>query len=70
MTAIVALCRVATMKNAKYLARLFVRNTSGATAIEYGLIAAAMGLMLIPVMFSLSTTIKESMYDVMLGLFA
>ena len=48
MTAIVTLCRVATMKNAKYLAKLFVRDTSGATAIEYGLIAAAMGLMLIP----------------------
>ena len=42
MTAIVALCRVATMKNAKYLAKLFVRDSSGATAIEYGLIAAAM----------------------------
>ena len=70
MTAIVALCRVATMKNAKHLAKLFVRDTSGATAIEYGLIAAAMGLMLIPVMFTLSTTVKESIYDVMLGLFA
>ena len=69
MTAIVALCRVATMKNAKYLAKLFVRDTSGATAIEYGLIAAAMGLMLIPVMFSLSTTVKTSLFDVMLGLF-
>ena len=69
MTAIVALCRVATMKNAKYLAKLFVRDTSGATAIEYGLIAAAMGLMLIPVMFTLSTTVKEALFDVMLGLF-
>ena len=69
MTAIVALCRVATMKNAKYIAKLFVRDTSGATAIEYGLIAAAMGLMLIPVMFSLSTTVKTSLFDVMLGLF-
>jgi Flp pilus assembly pilin Flp len=69
MTAIVALCRVATMKNAKYLAKLFVRDTSGATAIEYGLIAAAMGLMLIPVMFSLSSTIKTSLFDVMVGLF-
>jgi Flp pilus assembly pilin Flp len=38
------------MKNAKYLAKLFVRDTSGATAIEYGLIAGAMGLMLIPVL--------------------
>ena len=69
MTAIVALCRVATMQNAKYLVKLFVRDTSGATAIEYGLIAAAMGLMLIPVMFSLSTTVKETLFDVMLGLF-
>ena len=69
MTAIVSLCRVATMKNAKYLAKLFVRDTSGATAIEYGLIAAAMGLMLIPVMLSISTTIKESLFDVMIGLF-
>jgi Flp pilus assembly pilin Flp len=57
------------MKNAKYLAKLFVRDTSGATAIEYGLIAAAMGLMLIPVMFSLSTTVKETFFDVMVGLF-
>lgn len=69
MTAIVDLSRVATMKYAKNLAKLFVRDTSGATAIEYGLIAAAMGLMLIPVMFSLSTTVKESLFDVMLGLF-
>lgn len=69
MTAIVALCRVATMKNAKYLAKLFVRDTSGATAIEYGLIAAAMGLMLIPVMISLSSTVQSSMFDVIVGLF-
>ena len=69
MTPTVALCRVAIMKNVKYLAKLFVRDTSGATAIEYGLIAAAMGLMLIPVMFSISTTVKESLFDVMLGLF-
>ena len=69
MTAIVALCRVATMKNAKYLAKLFVRDTGGATAIEYGLIAAAMGLMLIPVMLSLSSTVKATLFDVMVGLF-
>ena len=69
MTAIVSLCRVATMKNAKYLAKLFVRDASGATAIEYGLIAAAMGLMLIPVMFSLSSTVKVTLFDVMVGLF-
>ena len=69
MTAIVSLCRVATMKNAKHLAKLFVRDTSGATAIEYGLIASAMGLMLIPVMISLSASVKETLFDVMLGLF-
>jgi Flp pilus assembly pilin Flp len=38
------------MKNAKFLAKLFVRDTSGATAIEYGIIAGVMGLMLIPVL--------------------
>lgn len=69
MTAIVALCRVATMKNAKFLAKLFVRDTSGATAIEYGLIAAAMGIMLIPVMISLSSTVQSSMFDVIVGFF-
>ncbi len=57
------------MKTAKYLAKLFARDASGATAIEYGLIAAAMGLMLIPVMLTLSTTVKETLFDVMLGLF-
>jgi Flp pilus assembly pilin Flp len=58
MIVIVALCRVATMKNAKYLARLFVRDTSGATAIEYGIIAGVMGLMLIPVMTVLATSLS------------
>jgi len=69
VTAIVALCRVATMNNAKFLAKLFVRDTSGATAIEYGLIAAAMGIMLIPVMISLSSTVQSSMFDVIVGFF-
>ncbi len=32
----------------------FLKNESGATAIEYGLIAAAMGLMLIIVMPSIA----------------
>ncbi len=57
------------MKNAKFLAKLFVRDTSGATAIEYGLIAAAMGIMLIPVMISLSSTVQSSMFDVIVGFF-
>ena len=58
------------MKNAKYLAKLFFRDTSGATAIEYGLIAAAMGLMLIPVLSTLASTVQSSMFDVIVGLFA
>jgi pilus assembly protein Flp/PilA len=57
------------MKNLKSLVKLFVRDTSGATAIEYGLIAAAMGLMLIPVATALSGTVKETMFDVIVGLF-
>ena len=57
------------MKKIKHLAKLFVNNTSGATAIEYGLIAAAMGLMLIPVMTTLTSAVRASMYDVMAGLF-
>ena len=58
------------MKNAKYLAKLFLRDTGGATAIEYGLIAAAMGLMLIPVLATLASTVESSMFDVIVGLFA
>ncbi len=37
----------------------FVKDESGATAIEYGLIAAAMGLALVAVMPLLATAIKE-----------
>ena len=47
----------------------FINDESGATAIEYGLIAAAMGLMLIPVATALSGTVKETMFDVIVGLF-
>ncbi|HLA01286.1 MAG TPA: Flp family type IVb pilin [Aestuariivirga sp.] len=57
------------MKNAKCLAKLFLRDDSGATAIEYGLIAAAMGLMLIPVATSLASTVQATMFDVLVGLF-
>lgn len=57
------------MKNAKCRAKLFFLDTSGATAIEYGLIAAAMGLMLIPVLATLASTVQSSMFDVIVGLF-
>ena len=36
----------------------FFQNESGATAIEYGLIAAAMGLALVAVMPTLGNTIQ------------
>ena len=58
------------MKNTMCQAKLFLRDSSGATAIEYGLIAAAMGLMLIPVMFTLTSTVQSTMFDVMTGLFS
>lgn len=57
------------MKTLRHLAKLYLHDTNGATAIEYGLIAAAMGLMLIPVMSSLATTVKSTMFDIMVGLF-
>jgi Flp pilus assembly pilin Flp len=57
------------MKNIKSLMKIFVRDTSGATAIEYGLIAGAMGLMLIPVATSLSNAVQETLFDVIIGLF-
>jgi Flp pilus assembly pilin Flp len=57
------------MKTAKCLAKLFLHDNSGATAIEYGLIAAAMGLMLIPVLSTLASTVQSTMFDVIVGLF-
>ncbi|MGB8314194.1 MAG: Flp family type IVb pilin [Aestuariivirga sp.] len=57
------------MKTTTCQARLFLSDSSGATAIEYGLIAAAMGLMLIPVMFTLTSTVQSTLFDVMTGLF-
>lgn len=57
------------MKNIKSLMKVFVRDTSGATAIEYGLIAGSMGLMLIPVATALSGAVQETLFDVIIGLF-
>ena len=37
----------------------FINDESGATAIEYGLIAAAMGLMLVVAMPPLAAAIKD-----------
>ena len=57
------------MKKIKCIAKLYLDDTSGATAIEYGLIAAAMSLMLIPVISNLAGTVQSTMYNVMVGLF-
>ena len=58
------------MKKIKHVLKLYLNDNSGATAIEYGLIAGAMGLMLIPVMTSLSSTVKSTLFDVLPGLFS
>ena len=58
------------MKKIKCIAKLYLDDTSGATAIEYGLIAAAMGLMLIPVMVTLTSTVQSTMFDRVAGFFA
>jgi Flp pilus assembly pilin Flp len=57
------------MKKFKHILKLYLNDNSGATAIEYGLIAGAMGLMLIPVMTALASTVKSTMFDVIVGLF-
>jgi pilus assembly protein Flp/PilA len=41
----------------------FITDESGATAIEYGLIAAAMGLALVAAMPSLATNVKAKMLN-------
>ncbi len=57
------------MKKIEHVLKLYLKDNSGATAIEYGLIAAAMGLMLIPVMTMFSGTVKATLFDVLPGLF-
>jgi Flp pilus assembly pilin Flp len=61
--------REVAMKKFRCLAKLYLHDASGATAIEYGLIAAAMSLMLIPVISALTSTVKSTMFDVIGGLF-
>ncbi len=46
----------------------FVKDESGATAIEYGLIAAAIGLMLIAVLPSLKSALSTTFTSVTSGL--
>jgi Flp pilus assembly pilin Flp len=57
------------MKKIKHVLKLYLNDNSGATAIEYGLIAGAMGLMLIPVLSALASTVQSTMFDVLVGLF-
>jgi pilus assembly protein Flp/PilA len=46
----------------------FINDESGATAIEYGLIAAAMGLMLVLVMPILATAVSGVFRELASGL--
>jgi pilus assembly protein Flp/PilA len=46
----------------------FINDESGATAIEYGLIAAAMGLMLVLVMPILATAVSGVFRELAAGL--
>lgn len=46
----------------------FINDESGATAIEYGLIAAAMGLMLVLVMPTLSDAVSAVFQKLATGL--
>jgi pilus assembly protein Flp/PilA len=46
----------------------FLMDESGATAIEYGLIAAAIGLMLIVIMPTVSASLKNTFTKVNSGL--
>ena len=46
----------------------FIKDESGATAIEYGLIAAAIGLMLVAVMPSVGSALKSVFNNVKSGL--
>ena len=57
------------MRNMRRLVRHYLGDTGGATAIEYGLIAGVMGLMLIPVISTLTSTVRATMFDVIVGLF-
>ena len=45
------------------LMRRFGANQSGATAIEYGLIAAGIGMAIITVVFNLGSAIKANLWD-------
>lgn len=48
--------------------RAILQNQSGATAIEYGLIAAAMGLAIIPVLGDVNSGVLN-IFGIVMGLF-
>jgi Flp pilus assembly pilin Flp len=45
-------------------------DDSGATAIEYGMIAASMGLAMLAIIPTLAQTTKTKFFDTIIGLFA
>ena len=52
------------------LARRFARDRSGATAIEYGIIAACVGAAIASTIWGLGTQIKTNLYDKIASIFA
>ena len=50
------------------LIRKILRNNKGATAIEYGLIAALIAVVIISAVTALGTTIKTKFNDVVTGM--
>ncbi len=52
----------------KNLVKQFINDTSGATAIEYGLIAATVGLMLVAAMPLLATALEDVFTKINTGL--
>ena len=49
--------------------RRFVADTSGATAIEYALVAGGIGVAVASTIWSLGGSVKELLYDKLPGLF-
>ena len=52
------------------LARRFAQDRSGATAIEYALIAAGVGVAIASTVWSLGSNVKSNLYDKIAGIFA
>jgi pilus assembly protein Flp/PilA len=50
------------------LLRKFGKNESGATAIEYGLIASLIGVVLVGALTSIGTSLSDTFHSIRVGL--